>query len=233
MRPKMFIYTFKQRLKSIPIISSLVFKKNQLVNRRTIDEYHKEGPRVASDVCELLERVGIEAWLHAGSLLGAVRDGEFIAWDNDLDLCVVADGKFEWPTIENVLQNAGYEKIREFTCDGRITEEAFAFGESHFDIFAMEPIDSNMARLFLYKRLPNITYDNKDQISVMYIDTYIPYGKRHINISGWDIPVPENAESLLEKQYGPNWRTPDPTYKESSAFKLLDSALGMKSFYLR
>lgn len=41
-------------------------------------------------VSELLRRHGIAFFLDMGTLLGAVRDGAFIPWDNDIDLGVVA-----------------------------------------------------------------------------------------------------------------------------------------------
>ena len=38
------------------------------------------------DVKEILDRAGVRYWLDGGTLLGAVRDGKFIPWDDDIDL---------------------------------------------------------------------------------------------------------------------------------------------------
>lgn len=38
------------------------------------------------DIKEILDRAGVRYWLDTGTLLGAVRDGKFIPWDNDIDL---------------------------------------------------------------------------------------------------------------------------------------------------
>jgi lipopolysaccharide cholinephosphotransferase len=44
-------------------------------------------------VKEVLDEFGIEFWLDAGTLLGAIRDGEIIEWDNDIDLCMWNDDR--------------------------------------------------------------------------------------------------------------------------------------------
>jgi len=35
---------------------------------------------------EILDKAGVQYWLDCGTLLGAVRNGRFIPWDNDIDL---------------------------------------------------------------------------------------------------------------------------------------------------
>ncbi len=38
------------------------------------------------EVKAVLDKHGVEYWIDSGTLLGAVRDGKFIPWDNDIDL---------------------------------------------------------------------------------------------------------------------------------------------------
>ena len=37
-------------------------------------------------VKEVLDKYNIEFWLDCGTLLGAVREGKFLAWEHDIDL---------------------------------------------------------------------------------------------------------------------------------------------------
>ncbi len=48
-----------------------------------------ESVRIAGDLFEELEREGIQAYIYAGALIGYVRQGGFIPWDDDLDFCIL------------------------------------------------------------------------------------------------------------------------------------------------
>lgn len=52
------------------------------------------------EIKEILDRFGVEYWLDWGTLLGAVRDGRIIEWDNDIDLGMMSDS---WEKIVSAL----------------------------------------------------------------------------------------------------------------------------------
>jgi phosphorylcholine metabolism protein LicD len=43
---------------------------------------------VLKDIASIFNFLKIDYSLDCGTLLGVVRDGDIIAWDNDIDLCV-------------------------------------------------------------------------------------------------------------------------------------------------
>ena len=47
-----------------------------------------DGQLLFKEVDALIKANGIPMWLDSGTLLGAVRDGAFIPWDNDIDVAV-------------------------------------------------------------------------------------------------------------------------------------------------
>jgi lipopolysaccharide cholinephosphotransferase len=58
-------------------------------------------------VDHLLQRRGIRYWVTAGTLLGAVRHGGLIPWDDDLDICILDQDEDRLKEIEGDLLEVG------------------------------------------------------------------------------------------------------------------------------
>lgn len=54
---------------------------------------------VLSDVAKVCKRYGINWFADCGSLLGAVRHGGFVPWDDDLDICMFRDDYYRFLSI--------------------------------------------------------------------------------------------------------------------------------------
>jgi hypothetical protein len=61
---------------------------------------------------ELLERHGITHWLDFGTLLGAVRDGEMIPWDYDVDIGMLDTQTEQLLGLSNEIEAAGHHLVR-------------------------------------------------------------------------------------------------------------------------
>lgn len=70
------------------------------------------GPKAATmqlaRLAELLEEGGVGYWLEAGVLLGFLREGRILEWDNDIDLGTWAHSADEIRSLSDVLAEEGY-----------------------------------------------------------------------------------------------------------------------------
>ena len=61
----------------------------------------KKAIEALRQVKEVLDNYDVEYWLDYGTLLGAVRDGKIIPWDNDIDLGMWKKNKEKLPYVLN------------------------------------------------------------------------------------------------------------------------------------
>ena len=133
-----------------------------------------------------------------GTLLGCIREGDFIAHDDDVDVCFLADG--------NTLAEAAREfaqVVRSLRDRGQ-TIEVRSHIQFHWRIAGIE-IDVFMAwleddRLYSYNVGGLFT---KDQVCPL----------RPHKFKDRDVLLPQDPEALLELIYGPSWRIPDPLFQ--------------------
>jgi len=60
-----------------------------------------------NDVSEMLEEYGYTYFVDSGTLLGLIRDGDFITWDNDIDIGLIADFQ-EHKSLVSKIRAKGY-----------------------------------------------------------------------------------------------------------------------------
>lgn len=75
-------------------------------NNQALREHQLRLLELLTQFDSLCARLGITYWLDSGTLLGAVREGGFIPWDDDVDVCILAS---DFPKIKKLL-HANAEK---------------------------------------------------------------------------------------------------------------------------
>jgi hypothetical protein len=150
-----------------------------------------------------LHEVGVDAFLAYGTLLGAVREGNFIGHDSDIDLGYVSRRTHPVDVIRESFRLQRELNARGFLVD-RYSAAAFKvtvvdadgsdWGLDVFGGFLLE------GRLYLM-----------GEIGTPYDERWIfPLGTS--TLAGRTFPVPAVPERLLEATYGPGWRVPDPAF---------------------
>lgn len=135
----------------------------------------------------ILDSKSIPFQLHAGTLLGAVRDHDFISHDEDIDLALLDCYRNEILKIIPLLKSEGFEICR---YDRRDLISIMRKGEY---------ID-----LYFYRR-----YNDKflSCSGWLVINTHIE-NSTNLEFKGNTYSIPENWEQYLEAEYGKDWKTP-------------------------
>lgn len=133
-----------------------------------------------------------------GTLLGCIREGDFIAHDDDVDVCFLADGN----TLAEAAREFGHV-VRSLRNHGQAIEVRSHI-QFHWRISGIE-VDVFMAwldhgRLYSYNVGGPLAHDQ--------IFPLQPH-----QFKGHDVLIPQDPEALLELIYGPGWRVPDPLFQ--------------------
>ena len=151
-----------------------------------------------------LEKAGVEPFLAYGTLLGAVRDQDFIGHDSDADVGYVS--RFEFPVdviresfaLQRRLREMGF-RVQRYSGLGLkvIVEEADGTSRG-LDVFGGFTRDG---MLYLM-----------GEVGHPFRDEWL-YPRSARDPRRREFPVPAQPEHLLEAMYGASWRVPDPAYK--------------------
>jgi len=168
------------------------------------NEFHDKKAELLSELATKLK--GTNWWLDYGTLLGAVREGDFIKGDNDVDLGIHAKHMTkelcnkinESPKLECASGSGDFDKF--YKTEVHLIDEdgkrVSVDGKGIFnDIYVYYPVENDyvMGDCDKYYRTP------KEHLDKLTSGTI--HGKR--------FPIPSNAKKLLEFVYGEDWKTPN------------------------
>lgn len=143
-----------------------------------------------------LEALGARPFLVDGTLLGAVREGGFIAHDTDTDLGLFAE-ELDVDAMEAAALDCGFRiKHRLGT-----PERGFQWSLRR---------DSVKTDVFVYYRANgrrfHAAWTEKLTVPVRY--TYDDFELARLRFLGTEFWAPADPEAFLATKYGPDWRTP-------------------------
>ena len=169
-----------------------------------------------------------------GALLGIVREGKLMDYDNDIDIYILEDTEID--LTNSVLKEQDYYlckkiynpnnkplKINPWTdfiaslkpshqnlnrpklCTMasplyKQSKIIHKFTDNHIDIFTIYK-NKNIWELPLNTRMLGTFYNQDDLIL------------KENNALGFPVYIPNNAEEVLERQYGKDWRIPNQNFK--------------------
>ena len=162
-----------------------------------------EKRKVATELGTLLHwlnnEFGVPAFISSGTLLGIVRDGQFIAHDDDVDICYISNKSTEEEILDERAQIVTFLQSKK--CNIKPS------GIAH--LWCSTPGGQN---LDIFTGFTEGEYCSMNPISRKEILTSDVLPLKLVKHDGVDLFLPANPERLLEVNYGPGWRKPDPLW---------------------
>jgi SAM-dependent methyltransferase len=164
--------------------------------------------RAIETVVDVVGELGVKAFLAYGTLLGAVREGQFLGHDSDADLGYVSahtapvDVIRESFRLQRELTDRGFVTHRYSGLAFQIDVEEADGSKRGLDLFGgFLSGEGDVRRLYLM-----------GEVGQDFQESWLhPLGSA--SLAGAEFPVPARPEKLLEAMYGPSWRVPDPAFQ--------------------
>jgi len=178
--------------------------------------------KMLKDIDGLFRTHKITYWMDGGTLLGAVRSGGIIPWDDDGDLCIDYKDESKLLNLKNILINMGYGLVK-FWGGYKIyplnginikyynrnwhwnkvnkeleDKEVFNYKYPFIDIFLCKKFGDKYHYANKYvKRIYSKYYHNNNDLFPL---------KRYY-FDGFYLTGPNNPKPYLDQAYGKDWRT--------------------------
>jgi hypothetical protein len=173
----------------------------------------RNAEKVLLEIRQLLSDINIVFFLRHGTCLGAVRDGELIPWDDDIDIgSIIGMHNLDESSISRAVKRfeATNFQVKVLETDLHIGVELSKFGI---------PVDWTCYRvleesIFQYPgvKIPVQLYEKLSSVSLL----------------GKPFSVPNPPEEYLTLKYGPNWIVPKKTGFEADIIDSIPESINLE-----
>jgi len=195
-------------------------------------------------ITSILKDNNIHFWMYGGALLGYVRTGDLISWDNDIDLFVWKSDYHKILQLKHKFTESGYKCSVRDGCimlkwkDYNVTIVHYTLDN---DIAYLEKLctRNKLGNIIYYGLLCKTLYHNMTRTSTFLkwlllkinsaykvrqqVPSHFYQNLKTINLCNVNLKVPAETEAYLEYTFGADWRTPIKNFKYTKQYiKVID-----------
>ena len=179
-------------------VNKLNDEPDDKIRIRTEEELHLQNEGLLL-IRKVLEEFGCSWFLSGGTLLGAIRDGDFIKWDWDVEVSLLTEEILDREgRLLTLLQKNGFEIIKVDRSYENYKVVAEQFG-AVYELLARRNLKGTRARI--YTVVPAKYFESMGEVE----------------LRGVSYPCPNPPEEYLEYLYG-DWKTPKRTADKEEYF---------------
>lgn len=206
-----------RNVKVLGKINQFYKDKRELKKRNSLRTY---GVKSLGLLSETFKEVNKEYWLDFGTLLGAVREQDFIGHDYDIDVGTYFTSNEDVKSFEEIMVNKGFKKSREFFMNGKYIEETYIYEGVNLDIFYYykEPKAEGMVYCFSAEEGEYTVYNKtRDGLKIKGL-TVKKIGSTHSGTIKWIffkgllLPIPASYDQYLKDNYGDTYHIKDENW---------------------
>ena len=191
-------------------------------------------------VIHILNNRHLHFWMYGGALLGFVRNGEMISWDNDIDLFVWKEDYNKLFEMKKEFEKCGFKVlIKEKSMDLIWGEKSIGFqyytlSDDKAIIYDRLVTRNKMGNIIYFGLLCKASkYNMKNtvfllkllllKLNICYVVTqvvpsYFFLNLKEIDFFGLKLKVPHDIEQFLEYTFGKDWKIPKEKFQRPTNY---------------
>ena len=195
----------------------------KIKNKNLTTTFSNNAKHIFQEVISLYESEGIEIWPEFGTLLGIIRDKNFIKHDLDLDFGIFGN-KVTSEKIRDIMLGHGFiptvKCLRLNENKHQVISTKFVKNKVDVDIYFFYEHSNQIDKLVLYGLETDNGLSVEEEFAYYgklstYENLFSKFNLGSMNIFDTVISIPSNIHQHLIELYGPDYVIPDPNWHSS------------------